>query len=116
VSDSPDAYEGQPGYDFIKLVPTVWDETRFVGGDIDSYVAVARRKDKDWYVGLMGNEQARDVTVPLSFLREGRFKARIWLDGASPTALDIDEKSVAPGDALALKLAPSGGAAVRITR
>ena len=115
VADSPDAYENQPGYDFVKRVPAAWDETRFLGGDIDSHVVVARRKGKDWYVGVMGNEQARDVSVPLSFLGEGSFTARIWEDGATPTTLNISERTVGPADSIVLRLAPSGGAAIRVT-
>jgi alpha-glucosidase len=114
VADSPDVYDNAPGYDFIKLVPVTWDETRFLAGDIDSYVAVARRKGRDWYIGVMGNEQAREVSLPLSFLAAGKFKAKIWEDGGSPTALNINEKAVSAGDSLMLKLSPSGGAAVRI--
>jgi alpha-glucosidase len=116
VADSPDVYDNAPGYDFIKLVPTVWDETRFVGGDIDSYVSVARRKGTDWYVGVMGNEQAREVNVPLSFLGAGKFKAKIWEDGATPTTLNVSERAVTAADSIALRVAPSGGGAVRITR
>jgi alpha-glucosidase len=116
VADSPDAYEGQAGYDFIKLVPSSWDETRFLGGDIDSYVAVARRKGGEWYVGVLGDEQAREVELPLAFLGAGRFKARIWADGAEPTALNIHEKSVQRGDSLKIQVAPSGGSAIRIWR
>jgi alpha-glucosidase len=114
VADSPDVYENAPGFDFLKLVPTTWDETRFIGGDIDSHVVVARRKGKDWYVGVMGNEQAHEVSVPLSFLGEGRFKAKVWEDGATPTALNVTEKAVSAADSLTLRLAPSGGAAVRV--
>jgi alpha-glucosidase len=116
VADSPDVYENAPGYDFVKMVPAAWDETRFLGGDIDSHVVVARRKGRDWYVGVMGNEQARDVAVPLAFLGEGKFKVKVWADGATPTALEISEKTLGPADTLTLKLAPSGGAAVRISR
>jgi alpha-glucosidase len=75
---------------------------------------VARRKGEDWYVGVMGNEQAREVTLPLSFLGEGRFKAKVWEDGATPTDLDISEKAVTAADSITLRLAPSGGGAVRI--
>jgi alpha-glucosidase len=116
VADSPDAYDNQPGYDFVKLVPASWDETRFVGGDIDSHVVVARRKGKDWYVGVMGTEQPREVSVPLSFLGEGRFKAKVWEDGATPTTLDMSEKQVGSGDTVTLKLAPSGGGAIHLVR
>ena len=115
VADSPDVYENAPGFDFVKAVPTVWDETRYVGGDIDSHVVVARRKGKDWYVGVMGNEQAREVSVPLSFLGAGKYKAKVYEDGATPTTLNVSEKAVTSGDGLTLKLAPSGGGAIRVT-
>jgi alpha-glucosidase len=116
VSDSPDAYENAAGFDFVRAVPTVWDETRFVGGDIDEYVAVARRKGKAWYVGAMGNELPREILVPLAFIGDGRFKATIYEDGATPTVLNVSTRDVTKSDTLKLKLAPSGGAAVRLTR
>ena len=62
VADSPDVYLNAAGFDFVRAVPTVWDETRFLAGDIDEYVVVARRKGKEWYVGAMGNEQARGIS------------------------------------------------------
>jgi len=116
VSDSPDAYANAAGFDFVKAVPTVWDETRFLAGDIDEYVAVARRKGRDWYIGVMGNEQAREVQLPLAFLDKGKFRAQVYQDGATPTTLDESTREVKAGDTLTLKLAPSGGAAVRLTR
>jgi len=116
VADSPDVYENAAGFDFIKMVPTTWDETRFVAGDIDQFVVVARRKGKDWYVGAMGNEQARSVKVPLKFLGEGKFKAKVWQDGESPTDVKVTEQAVTARDAIELALAASGGAAIRITR
>jgi alpha-glucosidase len=119
VSDSPDAYveNGRPaaGFDFIQAVPTSWDETRFIAGDIGDYVVVARRQGQDWYVGAMTSESGRTVKVPLGFLPAGRFKARLWQDGAAPDALAISERVVTSGAALTLKLAPSGGAVIRLT-
>jgi alpha-glucosidase len=115
VADSPDVYENAPGFDFIKIVPTTWDETRFVAGDIDDYVVVARRKGRDWYVGAMGTEKAHVMKVPLSFLGTGKYKAKVWADGAGPTELKISEQVVGAGDSIELALAPSGGAAVKIS-
>jgi alpha-glucosidase len=114
VADSPDVYENAAGFDFLQAVPTVWDETRFVAGDIDDYVVVARRKGKQWYVGAMGTEKPHEISVPLSFLGAGKFKARVYEDGASPTELNISERAVTAEDTLTLKLAGSGGAAVMI--
>jgi alpha-glucosidase len=116
VADSPDAYENAPGYDFVKMVPAAWDETRFLAGDIDEFVVVARRRGNDWYIGAMGTEGARAVSLPLAFLGEGNFGAKIWQDGATPTTLDESERTVKASDTIELKLAPSGGAAVKLTR
>jgi alpha-glucosidase len=116
VADSPDVYQNAAGFDFVKAVPTTWDETRFIAGDIDDYVVVARRKGKDWYIGAMGNEKAHDLKIPLEFLGAGKFKAKIWEDGTTPTTLRESEREVSAADVLELKLAPSGGAAARITR
>jgi alpha-glucosidase len=116
VADSPDAYENAAGFDFVKAVPTVWDETRFLAGDIDDYVVVARRKGTSWYVGAMGNETPHEISLPLGFLGQGKFKAKIYQDGASPTSLLESTRELTSADVLALKLAPSGGAAVAITK
>jgi alpha-glucosidase len=116
VSDSPDAYDQAPGFDFVKAVPVVWDETRFLAGDIDEYVVVARRKGREWYVGAMGNEKEREISLPLGFLGDGRFKAKIYEDGESPRTLRESAREVTRADTLTLKLAPSGGAAVRLSR
>jgi alpha-glucosidase len=115
VADSPDVYQNAAGFDFVKMVPTTWDETRFLAGDIDDYVVVARRKGKDWYIGAMGNEKAHEISVALKFLGAGKFQAKVWEDGATATTLRESARAVAASDMLELKLAPSGGAAVRIT-
>jgi alpha-glucosidase len=115
VADSPDIYQDAAGFEFIKAVPSTWDETRFIAGDIDDYVVIARRKGNRWYLGALGNEQAHEIAVPLDFLGEGKFKATVWQDGATPTSLDRSERNVNASDVLSLKLAPSGGGAAMIT-
>jgi alpha-glucosidase len=116
VADSPDVYENAAGFEFIKIVPTVWDETRFVAGEIDSFVVVARRKGADWYVGVMNADQAQTVKVPLAFLGQGKFKAKVWADGAAPAELKMSEQVVGAGDSIEVAMAAAGGAAVRIGR
>jgi alpha-glucosidase len=116
VADSPDVYQNAAGFDFIKAVPTTWDETRFLAGDIDDYVVVARRKGTSWYIGAMGNEKPHQLSLPLDFLGEGKFRAQIYQDGATPTALAESARDVTSSDVIALELAPSGGAALRLTK
>jgi alpha-glucosidase len=119
VSDYPEAYAGQPGLEFIEKVPVVWDETKVIGGEPATFVAVARRSGDSWYVGAMTNWDARDFEVPLSFLGAGDYEAKVFADGpiaeTDGTSLTVSAKRVGAGDKLALHLAPGGGAAVILT-
>jgi alpha-glucosidase len=115
LADTPDAYSSQAGVDFLRAVPTVWDETRFLAGDIAAFVVIARRRRDAWFVGAMTNEAARTVTVPLDFLGAGQFIARIHADGDTPSTLAITEETVDRSDTIELRLAPSGGGVIEFS-
>lgn len=110
---------------FIELVPTDWAETRVVNGEIGEYATLARkdRRSDDWYVGAVGDGQARLLALPLRFLDPGRaYVAEIWRDGdqadyrnAHRFDLVVERRTVHAGDTLALKLAPGGGQAIRFS-
>ncbi len=115
VSDSPDVYANQTGAEFLQNVPTSWDETRVLAGDIGEYIIIARRRGQDWYLGAMTNEQAREVKVPLDFLGGENYQITRYADGAQPN--DINKSSARLSDkTLTLKLASGGGCAARLTR
>ena len=96
--------------DSVQTVPTSWDETRILSGDIGQYIVSARRKGDTWYIGAMTNEAGRTLKVPLSFLGKGAFNAQVLQDGADPTRLKASDSKVSATATLTLKLAPSGGA------
>ncbi|MFP5391885.1 MAG: glycoside hydrolase family 97 protein [Gammaproteobacteria bacterium] len=115
VSDSPAAYKNPDGSwadgaQFVQEVPTSWDETRIVAGDIGQYVVSARRKGDTWYIGAMTNEEVRTLQVPLDFLAKGSYQASVLEDGRDASHLAGSKRTVAAGQRLTLKLAPSGGA------
>lgn len=115
VSDDPDAYRDAEGFDFIRKVPTAWDETRFLSGEPGRDIVLARRQGTTWYVGAMSADEGTTTKrVKLDFLPAGRYKATIWEDGATPNNVRLREVDVTPRDALALELAAAGGAAVII--
>ena len=116
MSDDPSAYENAAGFDFLKAVPTAWDETRFVAGTPASHVVIARRKGERWYLGAMTNEQARTVKVPLTVLGKGTFNATIWLDGSGATDVVRSERMVRSSDVLTIPMAAGGGAAMSFNR
>jgi alpha-glucosidase len=116
VSDYPEAAEGQPGLEFIEKVPTVWDETKVLNGDIGKYITIARQNNDAWYIGGMTNWDARDIEIPLSFLGSGEYDAQIFADGADAdkvaTSISITTKPVKATEKLNVHLAPGGGVAV----
>jgi alpha-glucosidase len=116
VSDYPEAYEGQPGLEFIEKVPTVWDETKVLNGEVGNYIAVARQQGDNWYLGAMTNWDARDLAIPLDFLGASEYEARLFADGPDAdtvaTSLSISTKKVKAADRLNVHLAPGGGLAV----
>jgi len=113
VCDTPTTYRGQPGFEFIKQVPTYWDETRFVLGEVGQYVVVARRSGDQWYVGCMTGQAARDLEIPLSFLPEGRFEARILADDPA-RQVRRDRRIVTAETRLSAKLLPCGGQVIHL--
>ena len=119
VSDYPEAYEGQPGLEFIEKVPTVWDDTKVLGGEPARFVAVARRHGDAWYLGAMTDWEARDLDLRLDFLGSGDYEALVFADGPDAdkvaTSLEVTRKTVTAAERLGLRLAPGGGAAVIIT-
>jgi alpha-glucosidase len=64
----------------------------------------------------MNGGSARKVSVPLSFLGEGSWTARLWLDGARPDAIRADSKNTTASATLRLDLAGDGGAVAVLKR
>ncbi|MGV8878486.1 MAG: glycoside hydrolase family 97 protein [Sphingobacteriaceae bacterium] len=120
VADYPAAYEGQPGFDFLKAVPTVWDETRVLNAEVGKYVTLARRKGNDWFVGSINNTEARTISISLNFLPAGDFTASMYTDAAdvvkSPNHLDKKIKSVNQTSLMTIKLASGGGQVMQIIK
>ena len=116
LADAPSAYEAPdlkpvPGADFLKIVPTTWDETRAIAGEFGRYVVVARRKGNRWFVGAMNDETPRSITIPLDFLGAGKWTADSWIDGARPSDVRTGRQPVT-ARTMMLNLASGGGAAL----
>jgi alpha-glucosidase len=118
VADHPAAYDGQKETEFLKAVPTTWDETRVLSGRPGRFITIARRKGREWYVGSITNWDRREMQLPLTFLGAGKYVAEIYTDGPNaarqPKQSVLEKRSVEAGTVLMLKFAPGGGAAIRI--
>jgi len=119
LSDNPVAYEKeQPCLDFISSVPTTWDETLPLDGEVGKYVLMARKKGNTYFVGAMTNEKARDLTLSFSFLPPGAHRIVYYADGINADRNGNDyvmkEATVQAGDVWHIHLAPGGGWVARI--
>ncbi len=124
AADLPQNYEAKPEpFQFIKDVPTDWNETIVLHARIGDFVTIARkdRNSDDWYIGSITDENPRTLEANLGFLDAGReYIAEIYRDGddadweKNPYAIVIEEKRVSSTTKLSLPLAPGGGTAIRL--
>lgn len=120
LCDSPSHYLREPDMmDFLRAVPTEWDETRVLDARISDYVVVARRRGDSWYLGAITDWNTREIELDLGFLPEGRFTLDGYRDGvnADRYAQDYKRSQVPVNRAtrLKLRLAEGGGYAARIS-
>ncbi|MFH1419491.1 MAG: glycoside hydrolase family 97 protein [Planctomycetota bacterium] len=123
AADLPRNYDAKPEpFQFIKDVPTDWEETEVLHARIGDYVTIVRRDrhSDDWYLGSITDEHGRVLTADLSFLSPGReYIAEIYCDGdkadweTNPYAIRIERMPVKSSMKLPLRLAPGGGTAIR---
>ena len=125
AADAIENYEGHPALSFIENCPTTWSKTLVPNGEIGKYITIARkaRHDDSWFIGSITNEEARNIDIALDFLDEGAtYRAMIYEDGPeadyehNPYEMTIRQINVVKGDTLHLRLARSGGAAIRIEK
>lgn len=123
VPDFPENYAAHAdAFQFIRDVPTDWDDTVVLNGKIGDYVTIVRkeRDGQDWFLGSITDEEGRTLDAPLNFLDPNRqYFAEIYRDSAetdwesNPSAYTVEECQVDANTILELHLAPGGGQAIR---
>ncbi|RZA00614.1 MAG: glycoside hydrolase family 97 protein [Sphingobacteriaceae bacterium] len=93
--------------DFMKTVPTTWNETTFIDGYPGKYTVVARRNQNQWYVaGANAEKEVKKLTLKLPMLA-GK-KVKMYNDD-SAKAPYMKEVTVAANGDLEVEMQPSGG-------
>ena len=123
VPDLPENYAARPdAFRFIVDVPTDWEDSIALDGEIGEFVVIARRErgGNDWFLGAINDENERSVSVSLDMLEDGvDYVAEIYSDGddahwdTNPYALAIERNNVTRDNTLEIRLAAGGGAAIR---
>jgi alpha-glucosidase len=121
LSDNPSNYYREPeAMEFLKEVPTVWDETRVLDGKVGDYILIARRSGDTWYVGAMTDWSPRELELNLNFLEAGNYSMKVWKDGvnAHRHASDFknEELQISGNSEMKIQMAPGGGWAAIIRK
>lgn len=111
---TPENLKEKPAYlfDFLKKVPTVWDETLLIDGYPGKYCVIARRKGEKWYIAAInGEKNEKEITLNLPMLK-GK-KTSIIQDGEGMES-KFDNKKFDNNTSFNLKLSANGGAVIFI--
>lgn len=96
--------------DFMKEVPTTWDEVRFIDGYPGKYVVLARRHGNKWYVAAINAEkEPLKLNVDLSFLGEKTVK---WYGDDKNREPQLVDKKLKLGKPVALTIGSEGGVVI----
>ena len=124
AADLPENYVDHPAFQFILDVPTDWEQTVVLNGEIGQYITTARKdiQSDDWYLGSITNEKGRALNINLSFLDSGvRYQATIYKDPTNggwqtnPEEVVIETIMVEKNDVYKVSLMPGGGQAIRFS-
>ena len=126
AADRPFIYEQRfPDlFKFIRDVPTNFEKTIPLAGEIGEYYIVARqsRNTKEWYIGGITDETSRRVHINLNFLDDGVYKAEIYTDSDdahyrdNPFGHKITEKRLGKNEPIDVYMAPGGGFAIKLSK
>lgn len=110
-ADRPESYLAQPAEvrELIGSLPTVWDETRLLGGYPGEWVVMARRNGSAWYVaGINGKDEQQTLTFDTSQLPKGRYT--LFADNRKSWSIKTSKGRI-PGK---ITCQPRGGFVIRI--
>lgn len=107
-------YTNEAEIEFFKYVPTVWDETHYLAGDIGQNISVARRSGTTWFVGNAAGLQAWSSRVKLDFLTKGTTYTATLYEDDGKGSIAKRTLAVRRGDAFAFDIKAKGGQALLI--
>lgn len=118
--DDPKLYDGGDELEFWSAIPTTFDESRCLKGEVGEYVVQARRSGDTWFIGAMTNTTARDISIETAkLLGKGKYEVTIMNDDPSLTTkskVRTTKRKLKTNEVQKLHLQPSGGAAIIIRK
>ena len=114
MCDAPENYRNKPGIEFFRGLPTVWDEIKVLQADFAESLVIARRKGNDWWIVGMNSDQAKSISVPLTFLAHRKYRMESFADGQSMEDVLVSKHEISRESQLTIQMANAGGFAARL--
>lgn len=96
--------------DFLRQVPTTWDETRYIDGYPGRYVVLARRHADTWYIAAI-NATGKPLQVEVAEPLKAGARIAVYTDGKKLETM-LKKQAVTKNGKLRLTVQPQGGAVV----
>ena len=94
--------------EFMKTVPVVWDDVKFIDGFPGKYYVVARRKGNKWYVaGINADSTSKKMNIDISFA--GKKNATVFSDGTDMLSFNINKIDAIKNNTYEINIKPNGG-------
>ncbi len=107
-------YTNDAELEFFDRVPTVWNERRYLAGDIGRNISVARRNGSTWFVGNAAGMNDWKSSIKLDFLTKGkRYTATVFEDDGAGS-IRKRNFSAKKGDVFSFEIKAKGGQALLI--
>jgi alpha-glucosidase len=118
IAANPQSILTNAAVDVIKSIPAMWDETIVLpDSEIGELAACARRSGHTWFLGVMCGPQPRTITVPLSFLDDGDYRAAVVRDPKdNPDAVQTEQTTARRRESLKIELVAGGGFVARFKK
>ena len=106
---TPNNLTDAPGFiiDFMKKIPTTWDETLYIDGYPGKYAVIARRSGSNWYVAGV-NAQKEPVKLNLNLPMFTGMKVKLYNDDKNKVA-NLKEIEIKKNGIAEITIQPNGG-------
>lgn len=121
IPDIPEYYQKYHALlRFLTAQQMPWKESKTLAGEIGEYIVMMRQNQNNYLVGAVTNEEARELTIPLSFLPKGKYEVEVTQDGKGAhylthrESLQVTRQVLTRKDKINVSLAAGGGSCLLI--
>lgn len=111
IAEIPEGMAKMPSYvvDYLKDIPTNWEDSKFIEGYPGKFIVMARKKNNIWHiVGINAENVAKTITIDLSFVTQTN--GFLITDGEH----GFEKLPVTKAKPLSVTIKPNGGFVVKI--